>query len=165
MDALTEFLHSSLNSRIGLATLAPRSQTTVMAHSSVSTFVLYRHQQFQLELVLIHPGSPEWPGVHRHPNVDSYEVALFLPIQFKKNGELVPGPELQVPVDLGVGTILADCVRLRPTDWHGALAQPQGAALLSVQQWLNGVEPTSVGLDWEGQPTTEGHAQQLANHG
>lgn len=159
-DVLTDYLKWFLRQPLALATLAPRTGTTVMDHSSVATLCLHREGQYQVELVLMKPGSPEWPGEHRHPNVDSYEVAVFYPMPFKKNGLLLSGPELVVTV----GAIKCDCVRLFPTDWHGALSPPYGAAILSVQKWQNHIVPTSVGLDWDGEPTTEGHKCQLTHN-
>lgn len=41
-------------------------------------------------------------------------------------------------------------IRVRPTDWHAALVGTAGDAFLSIQRWLNGVSPSSVGLDWLG---------------
>lgn len=161
MDILTNFLGWFLRKPIGLMSAGPRNGVIIMDHSSVSTMVLYRNKQFQVEFVLMKPNSPEWPGEHRHPNIDSYEVALYYPMQFIKNGQRLAGPEMQVPIEIEGYLHRCDCVRLLPTDWHGAPATVGGAAILSVQHWLNDVEPTSVGLDWEGQPTTAGHKQQL----
>ena len=41
-------------------------------------------------------------------------------------------------------------VRILPETEHAAKAGPEGGCFLSVQQWLNGVEPTAVGMDWKG---------------
>jgi hypothetical protein len=116
--------------------------------------------------VILLPNSPAWPGEHRHPNVDSYEVAWFNTVNFTKNGKICNGPELLVPVEPTPGRFgMAGCVRLLPTDWHGTNQLPEGGALISVQHWLNEVEPTSVGMDWIGEPTTPGHAKLLAERG
>lgn len=163
MDDLTKLLHWILSSPLGLITLAPTTGVVVLDHSSVATACLFRSGPWQAELVLMKGGSPEWPGEHRHPNVDSYEVAISYPIPFIKNGKLLSGPELVVRVP-GINDRHVDCncVRLLPTDWHKAPVMPEsGGVVLSVQRWLNDVEPTSVGLDWIGEPTTEGHRKQI----
>ena len=41
-------------------------------------------------------------------------------------------------------------VRVPPDDEHSAQAGPNGGCFLSVQHWLNGVEPSAVGMDWKG---------------
>jgi len=129
------------------------------------TMTLFRHPPYQVELVVLLPNSPAWPGEHRHPNVDSYEVAWYNSVDFTKNGELCNGPELVVPVQIGGVVDNRLCVRLLPTDWHGTTPLKKGAALISVQKWLNGVTPTSVGLDWDGEPTTPGHKTILSERG
>jgi hypothetical protein len=52
--------------------------------------------------------------------------------------------------DTGALQVAGARVRIRPGVLHGANVGPKGAAFLSLQHWLEGVAPTSVGLDWEG---------------
>ena len=162
---LTDFLYWWLAQPIG-SIRSPEQAGTVMAHENVVTIVLFRRGQFQVELVLMLPDATEWPGEHRHPNVDSYEVSVFNTSRVTKNGVLLDGPELLVPVNMTNGNpAYAMCVRILPTDWHGTKRMPIGSSLFSVQHWLNGVVPTSVGLDWIGEPTAPGHAKQLEQFG
>jgi hypothetical protein len=163
LDDLTTFLYWFLEAPIAL--LKPPEVGAVTAHESVVTLTLLKVPPYQVELVTLLPNSPAWPGQHCHPNVDSYEVALFNSLDFIKNGEVCNGPERVVPVKYCGTTLHAGCVRLLPTDWHGTKPLKGGAALISVQKWLNGVEPTSVGNDWKGEPTTPGHAQLLKDRG
>lgn len=164
-DELTNFLYWFLNEPIGLIK-TPDEPRALTVHESVTTLTLYRKAPYQVELVILHPNRPAWPGEHRHPNVDTYEVAWFNTLNLTKNGKIVAGPELNVPVQIGPGIFVhVECVRLLPSDWHGAQGMPAGSCLLSVQRWLNGVAPTSVGMDWEGEPTTEGHAELLKERG
>lgn len=120
---------------------------------AVHGIVLYRKAPFQVELFSGVPGRVQgldFPE-HRHPNVDSIEVFLCGEVAFSLNGIASPFTE-------GLGELAADgasakCgkrVRVRPTDWHSAVLGPESGAFLSIQHWLNGVEPTSVGLDWDG---------------
>lgn len=133
----------------------------VYDNESVLTHVLYRNPPFQAELVILKPNRPAWPGQHRHPNVDSFEVAMFNCVDFIKNGQTQNGPELV----LNTGGHRSLCVRLLPTDYHSTPALRPGASLLSVQHWQNDVQPTSVGLDWIGEPVAAGHAEQWSRHG
>lgn len=125
----------------------------ILHHESVTTMVIHRDRQFQTELVIGHPKAIKWDGEHRHPNVDSVEIALFNCINFTRNKLIVAVPDLVIN---GMA-----CVNLKPTDWHGVPYMEEGFSLLSVQMWLNNTIPSSVGLDWEGKPTSQGHAQQL----
>ena len=164
-DDLTKFLYWFLQQApIGMLK-PPEMDGTLTVHESVLTMTLFRCDPYQVELVILLPGSPAWPGEHRHPNVDSYEVAWYNSVDFTKNGKLCNGPELVIPVQVGNVKLHACCVRLLPTDYHGTTRLEKGGALISVQKWLNGVKPTSVGLDWDGEPTTAGHAKILAERG
>lgn len=164
---LTNFLNWFLRQApVGLLK-PPEQDGTLVVHESVLTLTLFRCPPYQVELVILLPNSPAWPGEHRHPNVDSYEVAWYNSVDFTKNGKLCNGPELVVEVPVAGSNHIqsAFCVRLLPTDFHGTTPLKKGAALISVQKWLNGVTPTSVGLDWIGEPTTDGHKQILAERG
>lgn len=164
---LTKFLHWFLQQApVGLVK-PPEEDGVLTVHESVLTLTIFRCPPFQVELVILLPNSPAWPGEHRHPNVDSYEVAWYNSVDFTKNGRLCNGPELVVPVPVaGCDHVQqAFCVRLTPDDWHGTTPLKKGAALISVQRWLNGVAPTSVGLDWIGQPVTKGHEALLNERG
>lgn len=157
---LIDFLHWYLHQPLALTTVAPGG---VLWHESVITTTLFRYHQFQVELVVLR-GNSEWPGEHRHPDVDSVEVDLNNSVIFTKNGEKRSTPDFSVPVKLNGGSLLTQChcVRLLPTDLHGiAEVKPGGAMILSVQEWLNGVAPLSVGLNWDGIPVSYGHQAQL----
>jgi len=134
----------------GLWQLSPMD---IMHHESVTTMVLHRYGCFQTELVIGHPNAKEWPDEHNHPNVDSVEVSLFNCSGFIRNGAVVNEPDFIVNGRA--------CVILNHNDKHKVPVVKNGFCLLSIQQWLNGKEPTSVGLDWEGEPVSEGHKAQL----
>jgi quercetin dioxygenase-like cupin family protein len=96
--------------------------------------VLYRQGPYQVQLFIMPPNSTI--DDHIHPNVDSYEVYLGGDINFRFDGEMF------APEALGTH------VRVKPNCWHGGLFGPRGGSFLSVQKWLNGKEPTTVGDDW-----------------
>lgn len=135
----------------------PASPSLILAHDSVTTMVLHKTYDelgkcwFQTELVIMHPNAAPWPGEHRHPHVDSIEIELFDCLNCTRNGEVVEFPDF---VYHG-----RNMVHLLPTDFHSAPFKPNGSALLSCQCWHD-MEPTSVGMDWLGEPVSHAHAQQ-----
>lgn len=123
----------------------------------VVSLVLYRKAPFQAELFIVVPGGG-FPEEHRHPNVDSFEVDMFGDIALTVNGK--PGEPVFTNRSDGSDKPLS-FTRVRPTDFHGANSIKNGGSFLSIQHWLNGVEPTSVGLNWEGTPVSEEHSNLL----
>jgi len=115
----------------------------------VISTVLCRHGQYQVEL-FAGPGPGFFPP-HRHPNVDSIEVMLGGDVGFRV-GERTVFSEAQLASTAsdGASLVTGQRIRVRPTDQHGASVGEAGGAFLSIQRWLNDVEPTSVGLDWDG---------------
>lgn len=149
--------------------MVPLTDNGLIAHESVVTLTLFRVQQFQVELIMLLPGAAAWPGEHCHPDVDSYEVAIdeTNASSFTRNGVEVTEPDLIIAVDLAEGGEQVWrhnlCVRLKPTDWHGTKPLGEkGGVLVSVQHWLNGVPPTTVGKNWKGEPVVAGHRAILA---
>lgn len=121
------------------------------ADGVVSSLVLYRRDPYQVELIWgAGPGTvPE----HSHRNVDSIEVILSGDLGFILDGRRRVTEEHLASVESdGSLTICGQPLRVRPNQRHGAIVGPRGAAFLSIQRWLNGVQPTSVGLDWDGAP-------------
>lgn len=102
----------------------------VACDGNLYAVVLFRYQQFQVQLFIVKPGTvvPE----HAHPEVDSFEVYLGGDIAFTLNGE---------PCNEQV-------IRVKPDAWHGATIGARGGAFLSVQHWLNGRAPSTVADSW-----------------
>ena len=96
--------------------------------------VLYRHDNYQVELFIVKPNSEIKP--HIHPNVDSFEVFVSGDINFMCNDEWFDQ------------NIIGASIRVKPNSWHGGLFGPQGGCFISVQQWLNDTSPSFVGNDW-----------------
>jgi quercetin dioxygenase-like cupin family protein len=97
--------------------------------------VLYRQKPYQVELFNLEPYS-EIP-THTHPNVDSFEVFIGGNIKFICDGLWYK------PKNIG------DSIRILPTTPHGAKFGPSGGCFLSIQKWLNNIEPNFVGDDWQ----------------
>ena len=125
----------------------------------VTGVVIFRKDAFQVQHFIVNPNVviPD----HKHPNVDSYEVALA-GMQFSYRGEQTELSWDQGD-DNGLPRDALQSLRVHPSDKHGALASPQGGTFLSVQHWLNGVTPTSVGNDWEGETMGASHDEQSQN--
>jgi len=110
--------------------------------------VLCRKPPYQVEMFVGH-GPGRVPG-HAHPNVSSIEVAVSGDIRFSVEGrEVLKDKMLETGPD---GTMRAKgaMVRIKEGVKHGATVGAKGGAFLSVQRWLNDVEPSSVALDWKG---------------
>ena len=139
----------------------------LLNYGRVLSLVLYRKDEYQVELFLS-AEKGGFPSEHRHPNVDSYEVHISGEVFLTVNGENAARREVVEDVRPdGSSPIAGYLTRVRPGDFHGAHEDSSGA-FLSIQRWLNGVQPTSVGLDWIGPPTHEEHAkrhEELGNTG
>ena len=129
-DDLAGFLEWWMNSR---PINTPRENSITQA-GAIYGVVLYRQAPYQVQLFIMPPYSSIED--HIHPNVDSYEVYLGGDIDFRFDGEMY------TPEALGTH------IRVHPNCWHGGLFGPRGGSFLSVQKWLNGKEPTTVGDDW-----------------
>jgi hypothetical protein len=112
-------------------------EENVLSHvADTHGIVLFRHGPYQVELFNVKPFS-EIPA-HIHPNVDSYEVFVGGDIEFMCNDVWYPG-----------GTFDGSSVRVKPSSYHGGRFGKRGGCFLSIQKWLNGVEPKFVGDDWD----------------
>ena len=120
------------------------------AASGVVGLTIYRQDPFQVQLFTCTPDGLIPP--HTHPNVDSYEVALR-GMEFYLEDKIVLHDWQSVFEDTRPGK-KGQCmakyhvVRVLPEAIHGAKAHKTGGAFMSVQHWLNGVKPSSVGKDW-----------------
>ena len=69
-DELTDFLEWYLDE--GVSPYVPLNRSLHFVEG-LTSLCIYRHGQFQVELVTVTPNTYIPP--HTHPNVDSYEVA------------------------------------------------------------------------------------------
>ena len=129
-DDLAGFLEWWMNNR----PINTPQENSITQAGAIYGVVLYRQAPYQVQLFIMPPYSSIED--HIHPNVDSYEVYLGGDIDFRFDGEMY------TPEALGTH------IRVHPNCWHGGLFGPRGGSFLSVQKWLNGKEPTTVGDDW-----------------
>lgn len=127
--------------------------------------VLYRNENLQVQLWITSPNTIIVD--HKHPNVDSYEVYFGGDIDFYtwengvKSSKKVAREYFLLADDQQyelfkkyVGLTLK---RVKPYTLHGGETSNIGGAFLSVQHWTNGIKPTSVEKDWEGEPLDNKH--------
>jgi hypothetical protein len=130
---LTAFLHFWLT----LKPIEPPLEDMLDFSGNLSGLVLYRSGQYQVQLFIIKEDAII--KAHCHPNVDSYEVTVSGKVAFEVNGFRHEDRALW------------DHVRVLPDAMHTAYIGKGGGAFISVQKWLNGVKPSSVGWDWADQ--------------
>ena len=159
-DELTNFLEWFIDSGQRINTPLDRSIHFV---ENLTSTCIYRYEQFQVEFVTVRPDTYIPP--HTHPNVDSYEVALR-GIEFYSDGKTVLPMWFANQKDPNSNLSIAhyNVVRVLPSSEHSAKAGPEGGCFLSVQHWLNGVEPSAVGMDWKGGSSMgDGHDSQITS--
>jgi len=157
-DPLERFLDWFLNDgpRIGLIPFS----NAVGRVEDVTKVQWFRHGPFQVQLFIVPPNYviPE----HTHPNVDSFEVYLGGQINFSHNGKFVSSKwEDVVPDNYGCSPYRGMVIRVRPNDIHGGVFGPSGGVFMSVQMWLNGVEPHCVAADYDGVVMGKDHASKV----
>lgn len=124
---------------------------------NVMSGIWYRKGNLQVELFMI--AGPLIIPEHTHPNVDSYEVLVGGQIRFSHSGKwLIPETYQHDKAEDGTSPYRGNTIRVNHNNPHGGIVGPGGAMFFSVQRWLNGVEPHSVALDWNGLTTSQ---QQL----
>lgn len=128
----------------------------------VRSVLWYRNGQYQIQMFVVPPNYiiPE----HTHPNVDSFELYLGGQARFSLNGKFtITEEEITNPDNLGLCVKRGSIIRVRPKDVHGGVFGPSGGVFMSIQQWLNGVEPHCVALDYDGVTMGPKHFNKVKN--
>lgn len=115
----------------------------------VTSILWFREKPFQVQMFIVPPNYviPE----HTHPNVDSYEIYLGGQIKFSHSGRwIVSDEEIATPLKNGLAPLRGKTIRVRPSDPHGGKFGPEGGVFMSVQRWLNNVDPHCVAADYSG---------------
>ena len=120
-------------------------QQNIYGVDGFHSYTLHRQKEFQIQLFICPPKFliPE----HVHPNIDSYEVYLDGDVAFSVDGYWLDPDR--------------DCCyqRVNHDTTHGAAFGDAGGKFMSVQIWLNDVEPSCVGADYDGGGVTEKHTE------
>ena len=146
MDELEQFAKRFLTGRINWSAIDRKNG--VINFGNIVSLCLYRKPPFQVEL-FIGPLDKSSFTEHKHPDVDVIEFALSgEAMLFINSASAHTEADVQQWVKGDVQTLP---VRIKPSDWHSGFANTPWA-FLSIQHWLNNVQPTSVGLNWIGEP-------------
>lgn len=132
-------------------------QANVLATDGLTSVVLFREGQHQVELILIAPGVRVPP--HVHDDVDSIEVAFSGELELFIAG--IQCAYVRSPRADGTARDLLRFVPIRHDALHGGGTQGQSAIFLSVQRWRDGMQPSHVVLNWRGEPIGAQHAAAL----
>lgn len=123
--------------------------------------VLYRQPPFQVQMFIAMPAKRI--AEHTHPNVDSFEIWLH-GMEFTHSGNvLVDLAQASQLGPQGIPIAYGHAIRVRPTDTHGGIGGDKGGAFLSVQKWLNGIHPTCVARDWDGDTMGPMHERSITS--
>jgi hypothetical protein len=159
-DKLSRFANWYLNSGNIKAVHTPSGKNALLFIEGVHGITLYRSKPYQVELFICQPNLniPE----HTHPNVDSYEVFLY-GMNFTHGGKTVISKEQSLEETNGLPTYAYEAIRVRPNDLHGGTASEHGGSFISIQHWLNDVDPTHVSSDWDGNFMGTNHSKQVVH--
>jgi|SRR5215471_5244253 len=156
---LEDFARRFLTGRISWRAV-PR-QHAITNFGNIISFVLFRDPPFQVELFIIPHDRSSFTS-HRHPHVDVVEFGLSGQSMLYIDGQPACSEETVVRWMTGDESTMP--VLVGHEAWHyGHGCTPY--AFLSIQQWLDGVRPTSVGLDWEGSPSSPEQELLLGQRG
>jgi hypothetical protein len=133
-------------------------QDAIINFGNIIRLLLYRKEQYQVELFIV-PFAQSSFTLHCHPDVDSYEFPLTGDNMLFLDGQYVFTAE-QVQQWLA-SAVRSTPVHIGPDCWHSGYGNTP-YAFLSMQRWLHGIEPTSVGLNWQGVPSSLEHANMLS---
>lgn len=156
-DILEEFLGWFLKKESGIGAIPFFG--AVNSIEGVTSVLWFRQPPFQVQLFVVPPGHviPE----HTHPNVDSFEVYLGGQISFSHGGKFVTRWEADGANEVGLPVHRGRVIRVRPDDLHGGVFGPAGGVFMSVQHWLNGVQPHCVAADYSGTVMGLDHASKV----
>jgi hypothetical protein len=101
------------------------------------TCILFRDGCWQVELLMIHPGSSS--PLHRHNFCESADVLLGGDLAGSIDGHYIGKPRGE--------NLQANIQNLPLGAWHGG-STDKGLIALSFQKWI-GREPTFIANDWE----------------
>ena len=160
-DALSHFADWYLNSG-KISKIYTPFKNPLLFIEGVNGIVLYRSKPYQVELFICQPNLviPE----HTHPDVDSYECFLY-GMKFTHSGETVINNEEALLEQDGYPINSYQTIRVKPNDPHGGTASKFGGAFISIQHWLNDVEPNHVSSNWSGDSMGKHHSEQAKLNG
>ena len=149
MEKLKEFLvdYITNTSAISDAVLLDKNNFNNLNIYDVEGFnshIQFRNNQYQVQIFSTRSNFiiPE----HKHPNVDSFEVYLSGDIDFSLEGSWLSNWDIKDHTFIDNLFI----VQVEHNAIHGAIFGEGGGRFMSVQHWINEVNPSCVGLDYDG---------------
>ena len=130
----------------------------LMFIDGIAGITIYRKKPFQVQLFICEPNT--FISEHSHPNIDSYELFLW-GMSFTHKGKTIINKEMASLKKNDVSRCLNWTLRIKPNELHGGKSSDKGGAFISIQKWLNNINPTHVSKDWQGQPLGDKHKIQL----
>lgn len=131
--------------------------TTDIAYSTV----LFRQDNCQVELYTCKPNT-EAPW-HNHPGVDSFFMYLGGNMEFgKPDGTFTDLSMFQLPARDGTHLLLGQTSEALDGAKHTLRVGPEGGSFLSFEKWNEKI-PTSVTVNWTGDPVGNEHKETLSN--
>jgi hypothetical protein len=121
-----------------------------------ASLILFRNGPFQVELYISKPDT-EAP-FHSHPGVDSVLMYLTGNMNFGLDYKVNDYSDLQKPHEKYKDShcMLGKHIFLKDGDPHNLITKKEGGAFFSFEKWKERI-PTSVTVNWEGDPTGELH--------
>ena len=149
MEKLKEFLvdYITNTSAISDAVLLDKNNFNNLNIYDVNGFnshIQFRNNQYQVQIFST-PSNFIIPE-HKHQIVDSFEVYLSGDIDFSLEGSWLSN------WDIKDNTFIDNLfiVQVEHNAIHGAIFGEGGGRFMSVQHWINEVNPSCVGLDYDG---------------
>jgi len=140
--------------------LRPPFENPIFFTDNAMSLCLYREGRFQVELYIIAPNGSS--PAHTHPGVDSSFMHLTGNLKFNlanRDNSLYVPPSL--PKEDGTHPWFNAGAALSPDGTpHWLWVGPEGASFLSFEHWKE-ADPSSVTVNWEGDPVGEQHKTML----
>lgn len=158
-NSIVEFADWYLQQQLGTMLCPPEKDGVMELGQKVSRFLLYRVANCQAELVLVMPGERKFEE-HKHPKVDALHIYLYGDFAFTEKGVTLPYDHLGEAEGYTETIARYKSCRIKDGQSHGATVGTNGGAYLSLQYWKE-VSPTSVVMDWDGEPYDDVHRKLL----
>ncbi len=159
---LKDFLHNYLDSTAvddAINTPLDKFDKDIYGVVGFHSHVHYRDDQFQVQVFRFYPDKYFIVPEHTHPNVHSFEVGISGDLWFSHGGKWLYPRHPALHFYRAKTKKKYRCIQVDNGDPHGAAVGPTGGIFLSVQQWLNGVKPSCVGMDYDGYGVSEKQAE------
>ena len=130
----------------------------LMFIDGIAGITLYRKKPYQVQLFICEPNTIITE--HSHPNIDSYEVFLY-GMEISHKGRIIIDKRMSMLEKNNLPRFSFSALRIRPNELHSGKASDKGSSFISIQKWINDLNPTHVSKDWHGKSLGSKHEKQL----